>query len=124
MIQNDDIFDAVVHVQRRRLLVDLLEEGPQSVTELSLKGREMVEANEAFLEQYLSGPRDIDGVDDDLLRLHHVHLPKLAGYGFVEWSPGAGLVAKGPRFDEVRPVLELLVDRRAGAPRRPVDVPR
>lgn len=115
MIQNDDIFDAMRHVQRRRLLVDLLEDGPQHVLELSRASREMAEASDTFLEQYLSSDLELEGVDDDLLRLHHVHLPHLTEHGYVEWSRDAGLVRAGPRFDEVRPLLELLADRQQGA---------
>ena len=124
MIQNDDIFDAVAHVQRRRLLVDLLEEGPQRVLELSRPSREMAEASESFLEQYLAGRCQLEGVDDDLLRLRRVHLPRLADCGFVEWSPEAGLVRAGPRFDEVRPLLELLADREGPSEAPTVYVPR
>jgi hypothetical protein len=40
--------------------------------------------------------------------LQHVHLPKLAATGFVEWAPGDPTVARGPRFDAVEPALELL----------------
>jgi hypothetical protein len=40
--------------------------------------------------------------------LHHVHLPKLAGAGYVEWAPGDSTVARGPRFDAAESVLELL----------------
>ena len=38
----------------------------------------------------------------------HVHLPKLERYGCVEWDRRTKDVAKGPNFEEIRPVLELL----------------
>ena len=111
MISKDDMFEALAHVQRRRLLVDLLEGGPQRVPELSEATRELAGASEAFIRQYLSDHSDIDGVDDDLLRLYYVHLPMLAEYGFVEWSTESRLATRGPRFDELLPVLELLAYR-------------
>ena len=111
MINKDDIFEALAHVQRRRLLVDLLEGGPRRVPELSEATRELAGASEAFIRQYLSDHSDIDGVDDDLLRLYYVHLPMLAEHGFVEWSAESRLATRGARFDELLPVLELLAYR-------------
>ena len=110
MINRDDIFEALAHRQRRRLLVDLLEEGPRRVPELSQATRELAGASEPFIRQYLSDHSDIDGVDDDLLRLHYVHLPVLTRHDFVVWSPETRLATRGPRFDDLRPVLELLAD--------------
>jgi hypothetical protein len=40
--------------------------------------------------------------------LRHVHLPRLAAAGYVEWAPGDSTVARGPRFDAAESVLELL----------------
>lgn len=48
--------------------------------------------------------------------LKHVHLPKLARTGYVEWNPDTGHVSKGPNFDEIRPVLELLGDHQHALP--------
>jgi hypothetical protein len=42
--------------------------------------------------------------------MRHVHLPKLVEYGFVVWDEDEHEVEKGPNFDEIRPVLELLND--------------
>ena len=46
------------------------------------------------------------------LSLEQVHLPKLADAGFISWDHETGVVTRGPRFDEVRPLIELL-DRHA-----------
>lgn len=40
--------------------------------------------------------------------LRQVHLPKLADAGFIEWDRETGDVEKGPRYDEIEPVLELM----------------
>lgn len=125
MINRDDIFGAMADVHRRRLLVDLLVEGPRPVPKLSGATRELAGASEAFVRQYLSDHNDIDGVDDDLLRMHYVHLPELVEYGFVEWSKETRLVTRGPRFDELGPVLELLADRvEADTPEDPAEIRR
>lgn len=40
--------------------------------------------------------------------MQHLHLPKLADYEFIEWNKDTHEVTKGPKFDEIRPLLELL----------------
>lgn len=42
------------------------------------------------------------------VRFHHVHLPKLASMGYVEWDPDSGAVRCGPAFDELEPLLDVL----------------
>ncbi len=89
----DDMVDALAHVQRRKLLVALLEENPQDETPTVVA----------------DSKEDSDAVER-LVSMHHVHLPKLADYGFIEWDREAHEVMKGPNFDEIRPLLELLGD--------------
>lgn len=46
---------------------------------------------------------------DDLRReLFHRHLPLLADMGFVEWQSEPFVASRGPRFDEVAVVFEVL----------------
>ncbi|APW97506.1 hypothetical protein CHINAEXTREME_06850 [Halobiforma lacisalsi AJ5] len=113
MSKRDDVFDALADAQRREVLVGLLKHDLQPVAELSDASRDVIEANERLLEEHLSRSRDLPGVDETLLRLHCVHLPALAEYGFVEWYRAAGVVTRGPRFDELRPFLEQVVDHPA-----------
>jgi len=40
--------------------------------------------------------------------LHHQHLPLLAEQEFVSWNTDPLVVARGPRFYEVAPLLERL----------------
>lgn len=40
--------------------------------------------------------------------LRHVHLPKLAAAGYVEWDREAGELHLGPAYDEVGPFVDLL----------------
>lgn len=103
----DDVFDALADAKRRRVLVGLLEE-PRSVPTLSSSAERLVDGHEALLEQYLAGSGGCADVDDELLRERSVHLPKLAEYGFADWDREADVVRTGPRFDVVRPFLELL----------------
>lgn len=54
----------------------------------------------------------IDTVMDDTddvrvaIELHHLHLPKLAEAGFVEWDRHAKYVQRGPRFEEIAHLID------------------
>lgn len=41
-------------------------------------------------------------------QLIHNHLPKLAEAGYINWSRGTGEISKGPQFEEIEPLLELI----------------
>ena len=87
----DEQFDAMTHPLRRRLLVRLLEHNPQKgdVDPSSLhEGEQPVEVLEA--------------------EMFHTHLPKLEDAGFIVWHQDTNEVVKGPRFEEIRPLLELI----------------
>lgn len=112
MLENDDVFSALAHVQRRQLLVSLIGHESRSVPELSSTDRQMMNAHEGLLHQYLTGPLDIAGVDKPVVRMYHVHLPGLADDGFIDWEQDTHVVSQGPRFDDIQPLLELLDDHR------------
>lgn len=62
--------------------------------------------------------------DDDLPRLehelYHVHLPKLADAGYVDWDPEEDLIRHGPAFEAIDPVIG---DLRKRASQDPLDWP-
>lgn len=87
----DGTFDALGDVQRRRVLLSLLDSTAQDKTTV------------------VGGGAEHEGDTlDSLVMLKHVHFPKLASYGFIEWDKGTDEVGKGPLFDEIRPLLKLL----------------
>jgi len=88
----DDALDALADVQRRKLLVALLDHNPQDDAPVVVDDEEDEDAFERLVE------------------MNHVHLPKLAEYGFIEWNREDHEVSKGPNFDEIRPLLDLLED--------------
>ncbi len=92
-ISFDDMVDALADVQRRKLLVALLEHNPQDDSAVVIADSES----------------ESDAVER-LVSMQHVHLPKLTDYGFIEWDEDTHEVMKGPNFDEIRPLLELLDD--------------
>lgn len=84
----DRIFDTLS--QRRRRVILLL-----------LK-REAIDTTEDVIVRGNSDPDTSD------IPLTHNHLPKLADAGYIDWDRDTGEIAKGPRFDEIEPLLELL----------------
>jgi hypothetical protein len=89
----DDVLDVLANVQRRSLLVSLLGHSPKDDTPIALS----------------ESSQDREAVHKPA-SMHHVHLPKLADHGFIEWDREHHQVTKGPNFDEIRPLLELLSD--------------
>lgn len=87
----DRLLDALQSRPRRQLLVNLARKNPRDeadqLDELTVEGDEA-----AFLT-----------------RLHHVDLPKLDEMGFVEWDRRTGEITRGPQFDEIRPVIEMMI---------------
>lgn len=93
LVQFDDALDALADVQRRKLLLSLLDHNPQDDAPVMMGGSES----------------EIEALQS-LTTMNHVHLPKLVEYGFIEWDKEANEVSKGPNFVEIRPLLELLDD--------------
>lgn len=89
----DEMVDALAAVQRRKLLVALLEHNPQDDSPVAVTDSDS----------------ESDAVER-LVTMQHSHLPKLVEYGFIEWDKSSHEVSKGPRFDEIRPLLEMLDD--------------
>ena len=42
------------------------------------------------------------------IQLIHNHLPKLVDAGYIQWDRDTGEISKGPRFDEIEPLLALI----------------
>jgi hypothetical protein len=94
----DELFEIFSHEHRRRVLVALADHNPQDEDEIvsaSIAGEN--EASDEALEHLRT-------------ELHHTHLPKLAEAGFVDWDSDADTVTRGPRFEEVEPLLGLIDD--------------
>jgi hypothetical protein len=91
----DEVLLVLSNVHRRRMLLKLLDHNPRD---------ERMELTDRAAEE-------ADATLDELeIEMFHVHLPKLAEEGFVDWDREAEEVTKGPRFDEIRPLLQLMVD--------------
>lgn len=88
----DEYFAALANTHRRRLLVALLNHNPQ---------RDEVNVPEDVHE----GEMALEALQTEL---HHSHLPRLEEPGFIGWNRDTHEVVRGPRFDEIRPLLELM----------------
>lgn len=67
-----------------------------------------------LLDETIENETDIRPVSDESTgirtELRHVHLPKLADEGYIEWEMDTGDISKGSRFTEIEPFLQLLVE--------------
>ena len=87
----DDQIEALSHVHRRRVLVELLDHDPQSDGVVVPEG---IHKGQGSLES-LS------------VELHHKHLPKLEEAGLINWDQDKHQVTKGPKFNEIRELIEF-----------------
>ena len=69
---------------------------------LLLLKQEMIETKADVM---MRGDNDTDNGE---IALTHTHLPKLADAGYIVWDRDTGEISKGPRFDEIEPLLELI----------------
>lgn len=83
--------DALGHADRRRLLLALLEADVHQDLPIAIG---QVEGD--------------DAAHSILLAMHHVHVPKLDRYGFVDAHLDDHAVTTGPHFESIRPLLEVL----------------
>lgn len=87
----DEMPDVLSNIQRRTLLVALLEQAPQDDSPIVITDDET----------------ERDAVNERI-RMDHVRLPKLAEYGLIGWDSENNEVSKGPAFAAIRPLLGLL----------------
>jgi hypothetical protein len=92
------------HEYRRRILVAVGRDNPRDENDVTSESV----ASEA--------EEDDDAVELLKQQLYHTHLPKLDDAGFVEWDRDDGLLGRGPRFDEIEPLLELMNDHQDELP--------
>lgn len=84
----NQIFDILSKRRRRLILLMLNNEEVGNETDLMVRG-------------------ESDG-EPAQTELVHNHLPKLAEAGYIEWNRETGDISKGPHFDEIAPLLELM----------------
>lgn len=95
-----EVFEVLSHPFRRRILIRLHGRNPRDEAEFSA---------DAMAD-------DADEADSLPIELHHRHLPKLADAGFLDWDQSESVVTRGPRFEEIAPLIELMNDHREELP--------
>lgn len=100
MVNTDKFFDAITDERRRRVLIHMLDHNPEDDSKL-------------YVDDIVIEDADLEML---LVEMHHTHLPKLEEYGFIDWDKKEEVVTKGPNFEEIRPVLELLDSHRDELP--------
>ncbi len=91
----DSMLEVLSNTYRRRVLVALLEHNPQEDDDPQVP-------DEVTLEN-----EDLERL---MIQMRHSHLPKLEESGFIEWDREGNTIRKGPQFEEIRPLLELIAD--------------
>lgn len=87
----DRALSALSHACRRRLLFELYEE---------VEPGETVPISAIHAAPFWTERRRI--------LLYHVHLPKLAEHGYITWNRAEETIRRGPRWDEIEPLLDLV----------------
>ncbi|WP_339105894.1 ArsR family transcriptional regulator [Haloterrigena salinisoli] len=89
----DEVMAALADEHRRELLVALVEHNPQAAV------------------QTPEGVRlDDEQLENLQVEMYHNHLPRLEAAGFIEWKQEQHRVVRGPKFDQIEPVLELFAE--------------
>lgn len=91
--QIDGMMDVLSREARRFVLLTLLDDDAETSIEVVL--------------------RTIDSQRAEV-QLYHTHLPKLEHAGYIEWRPGSDRITRGPRFDEIQPLVRLLEEYTTG----------
>jgi hypothetical protein len=95
----DTQLNVLANVHRRRLLIALAQSNPQhDQTSAS-------SASETNSDEH-----------DQAIVMRHVHLPKLEDRGYIDWDQEAQRVTKGPQFDDIQPLLTVLIENQEALP--------
>lgn len=100
----DSVLDLCRHQHRRIVLGTLLEEGRpltlDDLTEAVLRHNHQMPITEA--------PEDV--ITEIGLTLHHLHLPKLAAEGLVDYDPEGHLVEPTDELARAEPTLSAIIE--------------
>jgi hypothetical protein len=94
-----DALETLASPYRRQLLVALTEHNPQDDDRDPLN-----------IETATAEPEVLES------ELVHKHLPKLESRGYIEWDRESKKISRGPDWDEIGPILELIHDQRDELP--------
>ena len=93
--ETDRALTALSHVCRRRLLFELYEE-------VNSGNRRAIDYTDRI-------PLELES-EQEHIRLYHTHLPKLEASEYITWNKAEKTIRKGPRWEMIEPLLELISD--------------
>lgn len=100
----DTLLDLCRHQHRRIVLATFAEEKRRlTVNDLT---KSVLKYNHQMPVTEVSG----EVLEEVEQTLHHLHLPKLAAAGVVEYDPDRGLVEPTEQFDQLQPSLSTILD--------------
>jgi hypothetical protein len=99
-----ELFEILSHEYNRRILLTVAQDNPRDEDEIT---------SETVADAYEEDGDRIELVEQ---QLYHTHLPQLADAGFIEWDRDSGTITRGPRFEEVEPLLRLMHDHQDELP--------
>lgn len=88
-----ELLEILSHPHRRRIITRLHDRNPRDEDGFELE--ELTNNNE---------------LGNETITLIHIHLPKLADSGFIDWNQEQQIVTRGPRFEEIPPLIDLMVE--------------
>ena len=97
----DRVFTALSAEPRRQIIVAL---------------NDLPADNRVLLPEAAMSPTMQPDREQFVLELCHHHLPRLEAHGFIEWTKEPFRAARGPRFEEVAVVIELLQENATQIP--------
>jgi hypothetical protein len=97
------VFEALANPYRRQLLLAMYEANPQ-------------DDHDPDPLDLLDPGQSSDDLEVNRFRMDHIHLPKLADMGFIEWDQESGELSKGPEWAAVAPLLGLIHDHQDELP--------
>lgn len=100
----DTLLSVLAHRHRRRIVAALEDVPRRGGTEFPVEGLAAVD----------------EGLESIRTEMYHLHLPKLADAGYIEWDRETDTIRHGPNYDDVASIDSLL---REHADDLPIDWP-
>ena len=88
----DQLFTCLSHPTRRRLLTTLAVDNPRDEKEFESPD---FKPEDQELELFIA-------------QLYHKHFPHLEHAGYITWDRTSDTITRGPNFEEIRPLIELM----------------
>lgn len=96
----DQVFSALSHPIRRGILTAVMKDNPRRQGEFKKMEFRPDDTTKETIE----------------IELRHSHLPQLDKGDFIDWERRSGKVTRGEKFEEIRPLLELMDNHREELP--------